>query len=325
MRPQGNCELSYIGPADFNAITQAELQNPVYSQASLRGEGPDNQLTNGTVFGVYNWSRQPAANFDYAKVQVLQNAGGSIKVLWVAYRVKPRLSVIGTGYTQPEDIKVTSGGRYAYVTERTGNFLRVDLTNANRAAAQLVASGLIAPHQIALDDEHGQAYVPEFTGAATGKIWRIDLSGGVKTAVYTGLQGCTGLLISKDLRYAYVAEQVGGANRVARINLAAGTRDVLISGLTAPFFMEWADATESRIILAERDPANRITILDLTAATVTRHDVGIGRGEPSLQHRADQAGDDDRVQRFGDQPVRPDRFGLLSRRPAFHGHRLRPD
>ncbi len=269
MRPQGNCELSYIGAVDFNIITHAELQNLLYSsQTILRGEAPNNQLTNGIVFGVFNRSLQPAANFDYVKVHVLQNAGGSIKVRWVAYRLKPRLRVLGTGYNQPEDIKVTSGGRYAYVTERAGNFLRIDLTNANRAAAQLVTSGLIMPHQIVIDEEHGQAYLPEFTSGATGKIWRVDLSGGVKTAVYTSLQGCTGLLISKDLSYAYVAEQVSGANRVARINLATAQRDILATGLTAPFFIEWADMTESSIILAERDPANRITMLDLTATPV---------------------------------------------------------
>jgi hypothetical protein len=269
MRPQGNCGLSYVGTVDFDTITQAELQNLSYSsQTILHGEAPNIQLTNGTVFGVINNSLQPAANFDIVKVQVLQNAGGIIKVRWVSYRLKPRLRLLGIGYNQPEDIKVTSGGRYAYVTERVGNFLRVDLTNANRPAAQLVASGLTAPHQIALDEEHGQAYMPEFTNAATGKIWRVDLSGGVKTAVFTGLQGCTGLLISKDLRYAYVAEQVGAVNRVARINLATAQRDVLATGLTAPFFMEWADTTESRIILAERDPANHITMLDLTATPV---------------------------------------------------------
>jgi hypothetical protein len=140
-----------------------------------------------------------------------------MNVQWVTYNLGQRYRVLGTGYNQPEDIKVTSGGRYAYVTERAGNLLRVDLTNANRAAAQVVASGLTAPHQVALDEAHGQAYVPEFTGGATGNIWRVDLSGGTKTAIYTGLQGCTGLLLSGDLRYAYVAEQVSGANRVARL------------------------------------------------------------------------------------------------------------
>lgn len=271
MRPQSSCSLSYLGMANFDTITQAELQNLSYSsQTILRGEAPNIQLTNGTVFGVFNRSPQSVDNFDYVKVQVLQNTGGNIQIRWVAYRLKPRLRVLGTGYNQPEDIKVTSGGRYAYVTERTGNFLRVDLTNANRAVAQIVTSGLTAPQQIALDEEHGQAYMSEFTNTPTptGRIWRVDLSGGVKTAIYTGLQNCTGLLISKDLSYAYVAEQVSGANRVVRINLATAQRAILATGLAAPFFMEWADTSESHIILAERDPANRITMLDLTATPV---------------------------------------------------------
>lgn len=265
MRPQGTCSLAAIGAADFNAISQAELQNLNYSQSSIAGS----QLNSGAVFGVYNASPSSVDNYDCAKVKVLSNAGGNIQLQWVAYRLKPRYSVIGAGYNQPEDIKVSSGGRYAYVTERSGNLLRVDLSNANRAAAQQLASGMVAPHQIALDEGHGQAYVPEYTATATGRIWRIDLSGGVKTAVFTGLQCCTGLLVTKDLAYAYVAEQVSGANRVARINLATGKREILVSGLVAPFFMEWGDETESRIMLAERDPANRITMLNLGATPVT--------------------------------------------------------
>lgn len=80
MRPQGNCSLSYFGVTNFDGIAQAELQNPSYSQNSLQGEAPTNQLTVGVVFGVLNSSRQPAANFDYAKVKVLRNVGGSIQV-----------------------------------------------------------------------------------------------------------------------------------------------------------------------------------------------------------------------------------------------------
>ena len=148
---------------------------------------------------------------------MLQNFAGNIKIRWVTYRLKPRYHMLGTGYTKLEDIQVTAGGRYAYVTERTGNLLRVDLTNANHAAAQLVASGMTAPHQIALDEAHGQAYMPEFTGTAVGKIWRVDLSSGIKTAMYTGLDGCTGLLMSSDLNFAYVAEQASGGGRVARV------------------------------------------------------------------------------------------------------------
>ncbi|MCX6252414.1 MAG: hypothetical protein NTX61_16900 [Bacteroidetes bacterium] len=268
MRPQGNCRLSLIGMVNFEGITQAELQNLSYSQDNLRCEGTNNQLTNGIVFGICNTYPAGGANFDYVKVQVITNVGGTIKVNWVTYRLKSALQVIGTGYNQPQDIKVTSGGRYAYVTENTGNFLRVDLLNANRSAAYLLASGLTRPRQIALDEVHGQAYVPEFTSPLTGNLWRIDLSSGNKIAVYTGLFGCKGLLISKDLRYAFVSESTVGENRVARIDLVLGKRDTLIKTLTAPFFMEWADDSESHIILAEGTPANRITIIDLTSIPI---------------------------------------------------------
>jgi hypothetical protein len=78
MRPQGNCQLAFIGTDDFDAINQSHLQNLSYSQNSIPGETRNNLLTNGIVFGVLNTSIQPAADFDYTKVQVLSNAGGSI-------------------------------------------------------------------------------------------------------------------------------------------------------------------------------------------------------------------------------------------------------
>ncbi|MDX6695678.1 MAG: hypothetical protein QOF02_3281 [Blastocatellia bacterium] len=273
-----NAKIVNLGAVDFNALTHVELQALPYGTTPIPGNNDaSNKLVNGDVFAVLT----NAGNF--AKIKVV-NYDYNMKVEWVTYKVAPRYRVLGTGYNQPEDIKVTSGGRYAYVTERTGNLLRVDLTNANRAAAQVITSGLVAPHQIALDEEHGQAYVPEFTGGATGKLWRVDLSGGVKTAVYTGLNACTGLLMSKDLKYAYVAEQAAGANRVARINLVTAQRDILASGLTAPFFMEWADDNESRIVLPERDPSNRIIMLDLTSnpVKVTALATGVANRPSSL-------------------------------------------
>ena len=259
MVPQNGAKIVNLGLVNFNAITPVQLQNLLYSTTPIPGNNDaSNKLVVGDVFAVLT----NAGNF--TKVKVL-SYGYDLKVQWATYKLGPRYRVLGTGYTEPEDIKVTSGGRYAYVTERAGNFLQVDLTNANRASAIVKTTGLIAPHQIALDEGHGQAYVPEYTGTATGRIWRIDLSSGAKTAVYTGLQGCTGLLMSSDMAFAYVAEQVAGANRVARINLGTGQRVVLVSGLTSPFFMEWADSSQSHIMLPERDPSNRIIMLNLAS------------------------------------------------------------
>lgn len=284
MVPLNGAKIVNLGVVDFNALTHVELQNLNYDTTAIVGNNDaSNQLVNGDVFAVIT----NAGN--YTKLKVV-TYGYDLKVEYVTYKLAPAYRVIGTGYNQPEDIKVTAGGRYAYVTERVGNLLRVDLTNANRAAAQTVTSGLTAPHQIALDEAHGQAYVPEFVGGGGGRLWRVDLAGGTKTAVFTGLDGCTGLLMSNDLAFAYVAEQAaGGSNgRVARINLATAQRTVLATGLTAPFFMEWADAAQSRIILPERDPSNRVVLLDITTTPAIRTDLLTGvptRPSSVVQHK----------------------------------------
>src|SRR5258707_380087 len=159
MRPQGSCQLVNLGMVDYNAITHAELQDLTYSQASLHGDaGPNNQLNTNDVFAVFNTSPQAVDNFEYAKVQVVAY-GANIQVRWTTYKLKPRYKVLGTGYNQPEDIKIPSDEAHAYVTERTGNLLRVTLANANRVNATVVSSGMTAPHQIFLDEPHNRAYV----------------------------------------------------------------------------------------------------------------------------------------------------------------------
>ena len=282
MVPQNGAKIVNLGVVDFNAITHVELQGLNYGTTPIPGNNDaSNQLVNGDVFAVItnagNYTKIKVINYDY-----------NLKIQWVTYKLAPAYRVIGTGYNQPEDIKVTAAGGYAYVTERTGALLRVNLANANRAAAQVVATGMTAPHQIALDEAHGRAYVPEFVGGGAGKLWRVDLSSGVKTAVFTGLDGCTGLLMSSDLAFAYVAEQAAGGGRLARINLATAQRTVLATGLTAPFFMEWADAAQSRIILPERDPSNRVIVLDITTTPATRTDLLTGvptRPSSVVQHK----------------------------------------
>jgi hypothetical protein len=279
MRPQGNCRLAYLGAVSYSAVTHATVQGLSYSQDSLNGAaGPGNQLVNGAVFAVRNDVVQPAANFDYAKVQVL-TYGTNIQVQWTTYRLRPRYEVLGTGYNQPEDVKVSADERHAYVTERVGNLLRVDLNSANRAAATVVTPGLNAPHQIALDEPHNQAYVVEF--ANPGRLLRIDLTSGAPTTLVGNLEQAIGLLVTADLQFAYVAEQPAAGGRVRRIQLSTGIPQTLVTGLTAPFFMSWADATESAIFIAERDPANRVTRLNLTQNPVTASPVASVPVRPS--------------------------------------------
>ncbi len=276
MRPQGNCELANLGVINYNSITHATLQDLAYSNASIHGDaGPSNQLVTGDVFGVHNRFVQSAADFDYAKVQVL-SYGANLQVRWATYRLRPRYQVLGIGYTQPEDIAVCSDERYAYVTERTGNLLRADLTNANRAAATVVSTGMTAPHQIALDEDHNQAYVVEY--ANPGRLLRIDLANGAQTVLINTLENAIGLLVTQDLRFVYVSEQTSGpdSGRVSRFTLSTGHREVLVTGMTNPFFMRWSDPGEGGILIAERDPANRISLINLTETPPTVTHVALG-------------------------------------------------
>lgn len=266
LRPQGNSRLCHLGQVDYAALDHASLASLPYPEGSLVGEGANNQIVAGAVFAVSNLVRQPVADWDYAKVQVI-DAGATLRLRWLTYRVQPRYRVLGAGYSQPQDIVVAADGRHAYVTERTGNLLRVDLANANRTASTVVASGMTAPQQIALDEPHAQAYVVEFNGSRS-RLWRVELNNGTKTAVVSTLNNAVGLLATADMSVAYVGQQTAGATSVCRVSLENGRVDVLPIALTAPFFMTWAGPGESGILITERDPANRVTLLDLTASPV---------------------------------------------------------
>jgi hypothetical protein len=186
--------------------------------------------------------------------------------------------VLGTGYTEPEDIAVAQDGRHAYVTERSGNLLRVDLLNANRVSATVVAAGMTAPHQIALDEAHGYAYVVEF--ASPGRLLRIPLAGGPPTVLVNNLQNAIGLLMTSDFKTAYLTEQLPtGKSKLSRLDLHTGTpvRTDLVHSTTAPlFFMTWADEGESTILVPERDPANKVWQLDLTQSPLNLAEVASG-------------------------------------------------
>src|SRR5579863_1370130 len=50
-------------------------------------------------------------------------------------------TTVGTGFNTPHDFRLSSDGIHAYVTESPGTLLKLSLTNLNRAAATVVASG----------------------------------------------------------------------------------------------------------------------------------------------------------------------------------------
>mgnify|MGYP000104589111 CR=1 FL=1 len=254
MVPRGNARIVNLGNVDFNLVTPASLQSYTYGTTAIVGNNDaSNKLVAGDVFCVQ--TRQG----NYCKMQVV-TYGYDLKVKWVTYKLNPAYARIGTGYTQPEDIAVLSDETTAYVTERPGNLLKVNLTNANRSAATVVCSGLNAPQQLWVDEAHKQAYVVEY--ANPGRLIRVDLNTGVKTVLYNGLNFAVGLTLSSDLAYAYVSEQ--GLAGISRIELSTGIKTLVANGLTNPFFLTWADASETRLLVPERDPANRVALVDVT-------------------------------------------------------------
>lgn len=254
MVPTNGAGIINLGIVDFNSITPAVLQTLAYSSTPINGNNDaTNQLVNGDVFAVMT------NEGNYAKVKITQY-GYNLSIQWVTYKLNSPYHVIGVGYNNPEDIAVSSDETTAYVTERTGNLVKVNLNNANRAAAVVVATGMNAPHQIYLDEIRQQAYVVEY--ANPGRLIRINLQTGQKTILLNNLNNAIGLLISSDLAYAYISEQSNGG-RVTRYSLQGGTPLQIASGLTNPFFLTWLDSAQTTILVPERDLANRVKLVNV--------------------------------------------------------------
>jgi len=259
MTPRNAATITNLGIVNFNSITANTLQMLSYGTTPIPGNNDaSNKLVPGTVFAV----RTSLGN--YAKVKVI-SYGYNLTIQWVTYRLNPAYAVIGTGYVEPEDVEISASNTFAYITERGGNLLRVPLVIAapNRANATVIASGMTAPHQIALDEANGYAYVVEY--ASPGNLWRIALATGARTAIVSNLNRAVGLVLSADRQFAYVSEQTGG--RVIRITLSNGAVSVLATGLVAPFMLAWADAGQTALLVAERDPANRVTQVNLAGGS----------------------------------------------------------
>src|SRR5262249_45193697 len=133
--------------------------------------------------------------------------------------------------------------------------------------ATVVTSGMTAPQQMFLDEAHHSAYVVEY--ASPGHLWRVDLTTGTKTAITSSLTNAIGIELTANLQTAYVTEQTASPDQVhvSTIQLSTGSRTTLVKGLTSPFFLTWSDAAQTTLLVAERDPANRITGINVTSAT----------------------------------------------------------
>ena len=185
-------------------------------------------------------------------------SGGKISAVGVHSHVR---TILGTGYNAPSDIVLSADGTHAYVAEHPGTLLRISLSNANRAAATVVASGLNGIDQIALDEARGYAYVVESTAS---QVQKINLSTGAKTVVVqVGLFAPRGVLLTSDGRFLYVSDDAG---HITRFDLSNTTSQVIASGLGGPRHLIFADAGESVILFPVPNPTGTVMKLDLTAS-----------------------------------------------------------
>jgi hypothetical protein len=183
--------------------------------------------------------------------------------------------VHGTGYNNPEDVKLSSDGIHAYITERSGDLVRLALKTPDRSAATVVASGMTAPQQMFLDEAHDSAYVVEF--ASPGSLLKINLTSGAKTVVASGLDNPIGVVLSSSRQYAYVTEQTTGPDqgRVSKIQVSTGLRTTIAKGLTNPFFLAFTGPSEDALYVPQRDPANSILIVNVTTGATTTAVTGV--------------------------------------------------
>jgi len=198
--------------------------------------------------------------------QLLVTDSGNGQIVAVKGHAPHTRTVLGSGYNAPSDIELSQDGVHAYVTENPGTLLRVPLTNLNRAAATVVASGLNGVDQIALDEAHGYAYVCEFTG---GHIQRITLAGGAKTIVAT-VSSPRGVLVTDDGRFLLVSSDAG---TITQYDLQTNTNKVLASGIGAPRHLTWADAGQSLVLFPRHNPTDLVMKLDLTTSPPSVHDI----------------------------------------------------
>lgn len=274
MVPRNGTRIAYLGVMSvlqFNLLDAEQLQARAYGSTPIVGDdNANNRLVPGAVFAVMT------NGGNLSKVRVT-TYGYNIRLRITTWRMNPAYRVLGTGYMEPEDVKVSANGQWAWITERGGRLLKVALVGPaapNRALASVVASGLAMPHQISLHEDRGLAYVVEH--GMPGHLVRIDLASGAKTNIGFGLERAIGLLVTSDHRHAYVSEQAGSGGRVRRISLDSGTAEAVAGGFTAPFMLAFNDVSESAILLAERDPANRVALIDLGARPVVSRVVASG-------------------------------------------------
>jgi len=179
---------------------------------------------------------------------------------------------VATGLINPEDVAIDSRTNKAYVTQRSGELLEIDLRTRTK---RTIVDGMKAPQQIALHRTNirGPDFPTKITRILTafiveydsGELTFVNIGTRTKRTLLTGLAHPVGIALSNP-NLAYVTEQDRGS--ISQVNMNTKTITPIVTGLVAPFFLEW-DSSKTGLYVTERDPANRISKLNLSTGPVT--------------------------------------------------------
>lgn len=279
---QANASATAGSQSSGNATATAQANTSATAQATPPPPNSNNATALATGLGAPVGEQYVADQDSLYFVEY----GGKLSVLRNISTGSPTYQILGSGYAQLEDLYVASDGNTVYLTERAGTLDRVTLSSgANRSQATIIAAGLAAPQQLAVDEVNHVAYIAEYNdGGPLGSVARVDLGSGTVTPVLNNLQHPIGVLLSPDNQSLYVTEQQSdGSGHLSRYSLvSSGGGALLATSSSAPFFfLSWANSSKTALLVTERTPSNKIWYINLNQAPPRLHQVASVGSSPS--------------------------------------------
>ncbi|MGD9162381.1 MAG: hypothetical protein PVG39_28485 [Desulfobacteraceae bacterium] len=211
----------------------------------------------------------------------VENNTGSLKrvSLYSPYT----LNTIADGFNHPNDVELDLPHGLAYVTQQDGILYKVDISSfigspvagspITVGISDIVTFNIGAPQQLVLDLSNNQAYT---VGKSDNILYRIDLTTGVKTLVFTTLTQPVGIAVTSDMQFAYITEQ-SVPPKISKIDLTLGAwvENVVTSGLTDPSYLTWTDTIQSSLYVVQQTspPDNKILRVDLYSTPTTPYEI----------------------------------------------------
>lgn len=173
------------------------------------------------------------------------------------------LERLGAGFEQPQDLEFDEKSGRIFISQYTGSILQLQGdSDFNPSNAKIIAENLKAPQQLALDPIRNRLYFVEYDA---GQLSYVDLDTREIELVCSELLGAVGLVLDRFFKNAYISLHTVG--KIVSVNLISGKITEVVSGLKAPFMLSWSSTAKKKLLVTERELANRISVVDLIGAT----------------------------------------------------------